>query len=86
MMPGRVDTMAGYMYYLCDSGMTGDFGGDGGSGGCGWLGMGYRKRDRLVCDRGRRYVMGEIVGVGGENVRVGVDYCGGRGQDCCAGI
>jgi len=39
-----------------------------------------------VMGGGGNYVMGEIVGGRGENVRVGVDYCGGRGQDCCAGI
>ena len=78
--------MAGHMYYLCDSKMTADFGGDSGADGCGWLEMGQKNRDRLVCDKGRRYVMGEIVDAGDGRRRVGVDYCGGYGQDHGVGI
>lgn len=65
--PVKVDTMAGYMYYLCDSWMVKDFGG--------MLEMGHRERDKLVCEMDRRYYLGDIVGVAGGR-RVGVDYYG----------
>jgi len=66
-MPVKVDTMAGYMHYLCGSWMVKDFEG--------MLEMGHRERDKLVCEMDRRYCLGEIVGVSGER-RVGVDYYG----------
>ena len=66
-LPVKVDTMAGYMYYLCDSWMVKDFEG--------MLEMGHKERDKLVCEMDRRYFLGEIVGVSGER-RVGVDYYG----------
>ncbi|KAK3314176.1 hypothetical protein B0H66DRAFT_630620 [Apodospora peruviana] len=66
MMPVRVNTIAGCMYYLCDSAIVKDFE---------WLSTtGQKERDELVCGMKKRYVFGEIMGAASGVKRVGVDY------------
>jgi len=64
-VPVKMDTMAGYMYYLVESKMLSDFEG---------LELTRRRdRDRLVAEMGRLYIFGEIQNNADER-RVGVDY------------
>lgn len=63
--PVRLDTIAGCVYYLCDSKMLKDF--EGTSLMC------RKKRDQLIDGMEKRYVFGDIVGTSGVR-RVGVDY------------
>ncbi|KAK3395046.1 hypothetical protein B0H63DRAFT_385723, partial [Podospora didyma] len=71
-MPVEPTSIAGCMYYVCDSAMLGDLEG--------LAVMGERERDRLVCEMGRRYVFGGMVGTMSGVGSVGVDYapCAGR--------
>lgn len=61
------NTMAAYMYYVCDSAMLSDFGE-------GIDMMGQRERDRLVGEMGKTYMYGELVGTVSGVRRIGVDY------------
>jgi len=63
----KVDTIAGCMYYICDSKMLEDFEG------LSAADIGPKKRDRLVCEMGKEYDFREMVGVSGTR-RAGVDY------------
>ena len=63
--PVRLDTIAGCVYYLCDSKMLKDFEGT--------SLMGRNERDKLVSGMERRYVFGDVSGASGVR-RVGVDY------------
>lgn len=70
-MPVKPETIAGCMYYLCDSTMVADFEGT--------ATMGRKERDKLVGEMGWRYALRglESAGQGGKverNGRVGVDY------------
>lgn len=69
-LPVRVDTIAGCMWYVCDSAMLKDFE----VSGMGGFAASRRDRDRLVREMGRRYMLGEVVGVSTGGRRVGVDY------------
>lgn len=69
-LPVRVDTVAGCMWYVCDSAMLKDFEVFGVAGFSG----SKRDRDRLVREMDRRYVLGEVVGVSSGGRRVGIDY------------
>jgi len=71
-MPVRVNTIAGAMYYLCESGMVKDFEG--------LSTRGPKERREAVCAMERRYVFGEVVGTVSGTRRVGVDYFGEEGS------
>ncbi|KAM7214106.1 hypothetical protein V8F06_010545 [Rhypophila decipiens] len=61
------NTIASYMYYICDSAMVDDFGE-------GLEKARQKERDKLVVEMGKEYVFGEMVGVVSSEKRVGVDY------------
>lgn len=67
-MPVRVNTIAGAMYYLCESGMVKDFEG--------LSTRGPKERREVICAMEKRYVLGEIAGAASGTRRVGVDYFG----------
>lgn len=70
-MPVDPGTIAGTMYYICDSRMLGDLGPAGESGG---------KGDKQVGGRlGARYRFGKTVGVSGRE-RIAVDYADVRSE------
>ncbi|KAK4212793.1 hypothetical protein QBC37DRAFT_317663 [Rhypophila decipiens] len=66
------NTIASYMYYICDSSMVDDFGE-------GLENARQKERDKLVVEMGKEYVFGEMVGVVSSEKRVGVDYAN-RGE------
>jgi len=69
-LPVHPQTLAGRMYYVCDSAVLSDFA---------RLSMlSTRRRDERVLRLGRRYRFGDMVGVSGRR-RVGVDYAPGFG-------
>lgn len=72
-MPVRVNTIAGAMYYICDSGMVKDFDG---------LSMRGEKEIReAVVGMEKRYVFWEMTGASSGEKRLGVDYYQYRGPD-----
>ncbi|KAM7197758.1 hypothetical protein V8F20_006431 [Naviculisporaceae sp. PSN 640] len=72
-MPVRVNTIAGAMYYICDSGMLKDFEG---------LSMKDDKQIReAVVGMEKRYVFWEMTGTSSGTKRLGVDYYQYRGPD-----
>ncbi|KAK3372663.1 hypothetical protein B0H63DRAFT_439963 [Podospora didyma] len=64
-MPVEPNSIAGCMYYVCDSGMLKDFEG--------LATIRAKERDRLVGIMGKRYVFGAVVGISGGR-RIAVDY------------
>ncbi|KAK3367291.1 hypothetical protein B0T24DRAFT_710100 [Lasiosphaeria ovina] len=65
-MSVRPDSIAGCLYYVCDSAMLRDLEG---------LAMlGEKERARLVGDMGRVYVFGDMLGIDSRKRRVGIDY------------
>jgi hypothetical protein len=67
-MPVDPRTIAGAMYYLCDSGMLGSFDG--------LAGLEMRDRDWMVKSMGVQYTFGTIVGLTGKE-RVGIESISG---------
>jgi len=69
-LPVHPQTLAGRMYYVCDSAFLADFA---------RLSMlSTRRRDERVLMLERRYRFGDMVGVSGRR-RVGIDYASGSG-------
>lgn len=75
-LPAKVDTIAGCMYYLCESGMLKDFEGLSVVARC-------KERDRLVGEMNKLYVFGKVRGGRGGQTpradgsgaeRLGIDY------------
>ncbi|KAK3688230.1 hypothetical protein B0T22DRAFT_479497 [Podospora appendiculata] len=65
-MPIAPGSIAGCMYYVCDSAMLKDFEG--------LACVGRKERNRLVGEMDRRFIFGEIVGGAAGERRIGVDY------------
>ncbi|KAK3314253.1 hypothetical protein B0H66DRAFT_375222 [Apodospora peruviana] len=67
-MPVRPpNTIAAYIYYLCDSKILDDFGD-------GLEAMGQEERDKLVSEMGKQYAYGEMTGAVSGERRMGVDH------------
>jgi len=66
-IPVEPDTIAGGLYYVCDSPMLSDF--------VGLSTLDRAERDRLIERMGRKYTLGPVMGDSGLK-RIGVDYDG----------